>query len=111
VIFLATDWGGWRQLAHLGPSVWWSLVLVAIFSLGLSMLLYFSVIQAVEVMRAALSVYLLPVFGVVFSALLLKEKLTANLLAGGLLIFVSCFLVTVYEEKQRHRRTETHGSI
>jgi drug/metabolite transporter (DMT)-like permease len=68
------------------------------------MLLYFSVIQAVEVMRAAVSVYLLPVFGLLFSALLLGEKLTPNLLAGGVLIFVSCFLVTVYEEKQRLRR-------
>jgi drug/metabolite transporter (DMT)-like permease len=91
----------WKQLAHLGPSIWWSLILVAIFSLGLSMLLYFSVIQAVEVMRAALSVYLLPVFGLVFSAVLLKEKLSASLVAGGVLIFFSCFLVTVYEEKQR----------
>ena len=97
---------GWSQLAHLGPSVWWSLILVAIFSLGLSMLLYFSVIQAVEVMRAALSVYLLPVFGLVFSAILLKEKLTASLLVGGLLIFFSCFLVTVYEERQRFRRAD-----
>jgi drug/metabolite transporter (DMT)-like permease len=69
------------------------------------MLLYFSVIQSVEVMRAALSIYLLPFFGVLFSALLLAESLTPNLLAGGALIFVSCFLVTVYEEKQRlHRR-------
>lgn len=103
--------GDWRQLAHLEPSVWWSLVLVAIFSLGLSMLLYFSVIQAVEVMRAALSVYLLPVFGVLFSALLLGEKLTANLVAGGVLIFVSCFLVTVYEEKLHARRIGTDGQI
>lgn len=94
----------WKQLLHLGPSVWWSLILVAIFSLGVSMLLYFSVIQAVEVMRAALSVYLLPVFGLLFSAVLLKEKLTASLIAGGVLIFFSCFLVTVYEERQRLRR-------
>jgi drug/metabolite transporter (DMT)-like permease len=104
VLYAVTNPGDWRQLPHLGPSVWWSLVLVAIFSLGLSMLLYFSVIQAVEVMRAAVSVYLLPVFGLLFSALLLGEKLTPNLLAGGVLIFASCFLVTVYEEKQRLRR-------
>jgi drug/metabolite transporter (DMT)-like permease len=104
VIDLVTDRRGWRQLAHLQPSVWWSLILVAIFSLGVSMLLYFAVIQSVEVMRAALSVYLLPVFGLLFSAVLLKERLTPNLVAGGTLIFVSCFLVTVYEEKQRLRR-------
>ena len=94
----------WGQLAHLQPYVWLSLILVAVFSLGASMLLYFAVIQAVEVMRAALSVYLLPVFGVIFSAVLLKEKLTASLIAGGLLIFISCFLVTVYEERSRMKQ-------
>jgi drug/metabolite transporter (DMT)-like permease len=100
-LLLAVERGSWRQLAHLEPSVWSSLVLVAVFSLGLSMLLYFLVIQSVEVMRAALSIYLLPVFGVLFSALLLGEQLTPVLIAGGVLIFVSCFLVTVYEERQR----------
>lgn len=104
VIEAVTDRSGWGQLAHLQPSVWWSLILIAIFSLGLSMLLYFSVIQSVEVMKAALSVYLLPVFGLLFSAILLKERLTINLVVGGILIFISCFLVTVYEEKQRSRR-------
>jgi drug/metabolite transporter (DMT)-like permease len=103
LVELATDRSGWRQLGHLAPSVWWSLVLIAVFSLGLSMLLYFAVIQGVEVMKAALSVYLLPLFGLLFSAVLLREGLTINLVAGGLLIFVSCFLVTVYEERQRMR--------
>jgi len=99
-----TSWSGWMQLAHLPPSIWLTLCLIAVFSLGISMLLYFSVIQSVEVMKAALSVYLLPVFGILFSALLLKEKLTLNLVAGGVLIFMSCFLVTIYEEKQRLRQ-------
>jgi drug/metabolite transporter (DMT)-like permease len=111
LIYAITGRGDWRQLAHLGPSVWWSLILVAIFSLGLSMILYFSVIQAVEVMRAALSVYMLPVFGVLFSAALLGEKLTPNLIAGGVLIFISCFLVTVYEEKQRLRGLEVRSDV
>jgi drug/metabolite transporter (DMT)-like permease len=102
-IEIAGDRTGWRVLMHLGPSVWWSLILIAVFSLGLSMLLYFSVVQSVEVMKAALSAYLLPVFGLLFSAVLLKEWLTLNLVAGGVLIFISCFLVTVYEERRRMR--------
>jgi len=109
LIEIATDRSGWRQLAHLAPSVWWSLILIAVFSLGLSMLLYFSVIQAVEVMKAALSVYLLPVFGLLFSAVLLKERLTLNLITGGVLIFISCFLVTVYEEQLRRRGVDTNA--
>lgn len=106
VIEALTNWSGGTQLAHLPPSIWWTLCLIAVFSLGLSMLLYFSVIQSVEVMKAALSVYLLPVFGILFAAVLLQEKLTLNLITGGILIFISCFLVTVYEEKQRLRQAE-----
>jgi len=105
-IFALSGAGGWRRLAHLEPSVWWSLTLIAVFSLGFSMLLYFWVIQAVEVMQATLSVYLLPVFGVLFSSLLLSEKLTVGLIGGGILIFISCFLVTVYEERGRLRKEQ-----
>ncbi len=111
LIEVLTDRIGWKQLAHLPPSIWWSLILIAVFSLGLSMLLYFSVIQAVEVMKAAVSVYLLPVFGILFSAILLREKLTFNLVAGGILIFISCFLVTVYEERQRMRGVESSAIL
>ena len=104
VFALFKEPSGWVRLAHLEPAVWWTLTLLAIFSLGLSMLLYFSVIQAVEVMRAALSIYLLPVFGLAFSILLLGEKFTISLVVGGGLIFASCFLVTVYEEHQRMQK-------
>ena len=110
-LLAAVERGSWRQLVHLEASVWWSLLLVAVFSLGFSMLLYFSVIQAVEVMRAALSIYLLPVFGLVFSAILLGEKLTPALVGGSVIIFISCFLVTVYEEKQRLRRMDSDGHV
>ena len=110
LLYVFTETGDWRQLAHMGPSAWWSLFLLRRL-VGLSMLLYFSVIQAVEVMRAALSIYLLPFFGVLFSAILLGESLTPTLLAGGALIFVSCFLVTVYEEKQRLRGMGSDESI
>jgi drug/metabolite transporter (DMT)-like permease len=109
VLAAVTNRGGWSRLGNLPLDVWWSLILIAIFSLGVSMLLYFAVIQSVEVMRAAISVYLLPVFGVLFSAVLLGEELTPNMVAGGILIFISCFLVTVYEERQRRRGM--HGNV
>ncbi len=94
-------------LPSLGASVWLSLLAIAVFSLSASMMLYFWVIQRIDVMQASLSIYLLPVFGVLFSALLLHERITPQLLAGGALVFIATFLITVQEERQKARARNT----
>jgi len=85
----------------LGIGVWASLLTIAIFSLSASMLLYFWVIEKIDVTQASLSIYLLPVFGVLLSTVVVREKITAHLIFGGLLVFSGTFLVTVYEERKR----------
>lgn len=87
----------------LGAGVWASLLTIAIFSLSVSMLLYFWVIEKIDVTQASLSIYLLPVFGVLLSTVVVREKITAQLVFGGLLVFGGTFLVTVYEERKRMR--------
>jgi drug/metabolite transporter (DMT)-like permease len=95
----------------LPAGAWMSLVGIAVFSLSISMMLYFWVIQRIDVTQASLSIYLLPVFGVLFSAVLLHEKVTFPLVAGGALVFAATFLVTVYEERQKGRlRDATEGT-
>ncbi|HUJ20345.1 MAG TPA: DMT family transporter [Bryobacteraceae bacterium] len=89
------------QFWSLGLSVWGSLLIIAIFSLSVSMLLYFWVIDKIDVTQASLSIYLLPVFGVLLSTVVVKERITAQLVFGGLLVFAGTFLVTVYEERKR----------
>jgi drug/metabolite transporter (DMT)-like permease len=37
------------------------------------------------------------------SAVVVREKITAPLIFGGLLVFAATFLVTVYEERKRMR--------
>jgi drug/metabolite transporter (DMT)-like permease len=91
----------WAGLAALGPLTWINLALIGLFSLGLSMVLYFWVIQRIDVTQASLSVYLLPVFGVVLSTATLGERLRFELIAGGVLVFLGTFLVTVYEERAK----------
>lgn len=88
------------RLGSLEMNIWVSLLSIAIFSLSISMMLYFWVIQRIDVMQASLSIYLLPVFGVLFSALLLHERITTELLAGGVLVFAATFLIVVQEERQ-----------
>lgn len=103
LLMLIFERSAFGKLSTLDASTWWSLGLIAIFSLSLSMMLYFWVIQRIDVMQASLSVYLLPIFGVLFSWALLHEGLTMELIAGGVLVFVATFLITVQEERQKRR--------
>jgi len=92
-----------RQLLSLGPGVWTTLLIITLFSLSISMLLFFWVIDKIDVTQASLSIYLLPVFGVLLSTVFVGEKITTQLVFGGLLVFTGTFLVTVYEERKRLR--------
>jgi drug/metabolite transporter (DMT)-like permease len=93
----------WQQLASLGFAVWLSLGIIAVFTLTLAMTLFFWVIKRVDLTQAALSIYLLPVFGVLISSVTLKEKMTWQLLVGGILVFVATFLATRYGDRNRAR--------
>jgi drug/metabolite transporter (DMT)-like permease len=89
------------QLLSLGPGVWATLLTIALFSLSVSMLLFFWVIDKIDVTQASLSIYLLPVFGVLLSTVFVSEKITTQLILGGVMVFAGTFLVTVYEERKR----------
>jgi drug/metabolite transporter (DMT)-like permease len=91
------------QLASLGSAVWLSLGIIAVFSLTLGMLLFFWVIERINLTQAALSLYLLPVFGVLISTVTLKERIRWQLVVGGVLVFVGAFLAIKYEERMRTR--------
>ena len=91
------------QLLSLGLGVWTTLLTIALFSLSISMLLFFWVIDKIDVTQASLSIYLLPVFGVLLSTVFVGETITKQLVFGGLLVFTGTFLVTVYEERKRLR--------
>jgi drug/metabolite transporter (DMT)-like permease len=95
------------RLAGLGALAWLNLLVLAVFSLCMSMLLFFWVIQRIDVTRASLSIYLLPVFGVMISSIALHERIRSQLVVGGSLVFISTFLVTTYEERRKMRELQT----
>jgi len=97
VLMFAFERPSWAVLSALGFDAWAALLAIAVFSLAVSMVLFFWVIQRIEVTQASLSIYLLPVFGVLFSSVTLHERLRPQLVAGGLLVMASTFLVTTYE--------------
>lgn len=98
---MARERVSWQYLASLGWAVWLSLGIIAVFTLTLAMTLFFWVIKRINLTQAALSTYLLPVFGVLISTLTLKEKVRWQLLAGGVLVFVGTFLAATHGQRKR----------
>lgn len=88
---------------------WTGLALLTLFHNYLSMVLFLKALDYLDAIQAALSNYLITFFGLPISAIWLGERLTPAMVAGGVLVFLSTLLITVWEERER-RRTTTAAS-
>ena len=84
-ITAAVEPDGFRNLLHYSATVWIGLGILAIFQYFLSMVLFLNVLTRLDATQAALSNYLIPFFGVLIAAVVLHERLTGFMLAGGAL--------------------------
>jgi drug/metabolite transporter (DMT)-like permease len=83
----ALDWKGWLAFAFL-----------AIFMYGVSMVLFFYVLQHLPVTVASASLYLVPVFGILLAAGFLHEHLTSLALAGTAIVLASTILIMRWDK-------------
>lgn len=95
------------NLPYFRPTVWVALGILAIFQYCLSMVIFLHVLTRLDATQAGLSNYMIPFFGVLIAAVVLHERLTKYMVAGGILVLASTLLVTVYEDRQRPRRGAT----
>jgi drug/metabolite transporter (DMT)-like permease len=109
-VAIYTEPNSFRNILHLGAGVWLGLFLLAIFVYFLAMVIFLDVLSRLDATQAALSNYLIPLFGVLTAAVVLHERLTKFMVIGGLLVLVSTLLVTVYEERGRLRVTAGNAS-
>ncbi len=96
---------GFTNLPHYNKVVWLGLVILALFQYFLSMIIFLNVLTRLDATQAAVSNYLIPFFGVLIAAIVLHERLTKFMIAGGILVLASTLLVTVYEEQQRAQQS------
>ena len=82
-------WVAWGAILVLGPVAW-----------GIAMVLWMWVLKRLDVSQISVSIYLLPLFGVLLSAITLHEKLTLSELLGGGLVLIGTFLTTEWETRQ-----------
>ncbi|MCX6915442.1 MAG: DMT family transporter, partial [Verrucomicrobia bacterium] len=83
----ALDWRGWLAFAFL-----------AIFMYGLSMVLFFYVLQHLPVTVASASLYLVPVFGILIAAAFLGERLTPVALIGTAVVLLSTVIIMKWDK-------------
>jgi drug/metabolite transporter (DMT)-like permease len=100
-ITLKAEPGAFRSLAHFNFAVWLGLMGLTLFQYFLSMVIFLNVLTRLDATQAGLSNYLIPFFGVLIAAAVLRERLSIFMVLGGLLVLASTLLVTVYEERHR----------
>jgi drug/metabolite transporter (DMT)-like permease len=98
-IALALEPEGLRGLLHVSGRTWLGLGLLAVAQYFLSMVVFLTVLTRLDATQAAVSNYLIPVFGVALGALVLGERLTPFMMAGGALVLASSWLVAVHERR------------
>ena len=89
--------GSFAQMAQFDMQAWLAFGFLAVFMYGVSMLLFFYVLQFLPVTVASASLYLVPVFGVLLAMTLLGEKLGALTIAGGAVVLASTILIMKYD--------------
>ena len=80
-------------LATPSPLVLLNVLALALFSSALAFVLYFRLIASIGTVRTLSVNYLMPLFGVGGGVLILDEPLTANVIAGALVIFAGLALI------------------
>lgn len=83
------------KLPTLPPSVWLSIAFLSLACTVFAFVIWFGALQRMEASRAASFVYLVPLFGVSFSRLLLDEPITLVLLIGAALLIGGVYLINL----------------
>jgi drug/metabolite transporter (DMT)-like permease len=88
----------WAQLTALDLRGWLAFAFLAIFMYGLSMVLFFYVLQHLPVTVASASLYLVPVFGILLAASFLGERLTPVAFVGTAVVLLSTIVIMKWDK-------------
>lgn len=87
------------NIIQAGTTAIFGLLELSLIVYGVSMLLFFYVLKNMDVTQAILGNYLLPFFIALLGIVLLNEKITGVMIAGGVIIIVGTLMATVYEKQ------------
>ena len=85
-VFGTFDWKSWVAFAFL-----------AILMYGASMLFFFAALEHLDVTVASVSLYLVPIFGVIMASVLLRERLSTSAMVGSGIVLAATILIMKYD--------------
>ncbi len=100
-IVIYTEPESFRKILQFDRRLWFGIILLALFVYFLAMILFLSVLSRLDATQAALSNYLIPLFGVLTAAIVLHERLTKFMVLGGSLVLAGTLLMTIHEERSK----------
>jgi drug/metabolite transporter (DMT)-like permease len=83
---------GWSEIPHLSTGGWGALLFLAIGCSALGYLFWYGALERIEVSRVASLLYAEPLVTFAAAALLLGERVSPAVIAGGLLVLVSVLI-------------------
>jgi drug/metabolite transporter (DMT)-like permease len=88
------------RVPHFTAPTWIGLILLTVFHNFLSMVLFLTALQKLDATQAALSNYLITLFGVPIAAIWLGERLNTAGLIGGVLVLAGTLLITLWTARR-----------
>jgi len=98
-----------RAVLHYKWQTWLSLVFLGVVYFALAMIIFYRILVRLDAGQIMVSNYLQPVFGVLMAAVLLRERVTATMIIGGLLVIGGTILAT-FEESWHLKREVLAGT-
>ena len=92
-----------RDIAGYTAQTWFSLLFLGAIYFTATMIIFFRILTRLDAGQIMVSNYLQPVFGVLAAAVVLRERITWNMISGGLLVLAGTALATL-EDLWRARR-------
>jgi drug/metabolite transporter (DMT)-like permease len=106
IISLLVDDRPFYAITGLPLAFWLSILTLGAFTWGIAMILWMWVLNRLEAIQVSTSIYMLSIFGVILSAVVLGERIGLPQIVGGALVFAGTFLTSEYDRGRKERNEQ-----
>jgi drug/metabolite transporter (DMT)-like permease len=107
IISAATEQRPFYSISGYPADTWLAIAVLGVLSWGIAMILWMWVLKHLEVGQVSVSIYLLPLFGLLLSIVSVHERMTESQIIGGLLTLASTATLTLFEWRHSDSATQT----